>query len=224
MIDIHLEKPYCTFDFTKFSRILNSRNSAEFIKAAFTGVKKESNLFTVSTTQGSYSSRILVDATGWRASVAEKLIPGYVHRDMLSFGIETEVPYRREESFHFFYEPDFLKNGVSWLFPCGEFARFGVASYTGETRLQGKLDAFLDRFHVTRDKIHRGFFFYCLKKPVMEGIFVVGCAQGQTLPLTGEGISRSITIGTRCGEIIQKRSWTGRLLSMKARKSIPGWH
>jgi flavin-dependent dehydrogenase len=39
---------------------------------------------------------------------------------------------------------------------------------------------------------------------VVEGVFVVGSAQGQTLPLTGEGIRRCISYGMKCGEIIQK--------------------
>ena len=72
-----------------------------------------------------FYSKILIDATGWHASIAEKLRPGYVHKDMLSFGIETEVPYKCKD-FHFFYEPDFLKDGISWIFPCNEFSRFGV--------------------------------------------------------------------------------------------------
>jgi len=144
-----------------------------------------------------------VDATGWRAFIAEKLKPGYVHRNMLSFGIETEVPYR-EENFHFFYEPEFLKNGVSWIFPCGEFSRFGVASYRGERKLLNRLDVFLERYRIRRRKVHGGFFCYSLKEPVIDNVFIVGCAQGQTLPLTGEGIRRCIKYGVKCGEIIRR--------------------
>lgn len=202
-IDFHLEKPYCTFDFAKFCHISNSRNRADFLKAKVTGIKKGGSLFTVYTARGEFSSEALVDATGWEASVAEKMSPGYIHRDMLSFGIETEVPYRCE-SFHFFYEPDFVKDGVSWIFPCGDFSRIGLASYTGVRKLIGELDSFLERFDLKRQKLHGGFFCYCLKEPIVEDIFVVGCAQGQTLPLTGEGIRRCITYGIRCGKIIQK--------------------
>ncbi len=110
---------------------------------------------------------------------------------MLSFGIETEVPYECD-SFHFFYEPDFLTDGVSWIFPSGEYSRIGVLSYTGPRKLIGKLDSFLERFSLKRQKVHGGIFCYCLKEPIVEDVFVVGCAQGQTLPLTGEGIRRCI--------------------------------
>ncbi|NIO03190.1 MAG: hypothetical protein GTN74_00860 [Proteobacteria bacterium] len=203
IIDIHLERPYCTFDFAKFCRILNSKNDADFLKAKIVGVKNGGGLFTVYTSKGAFSSRMVVDATGWRASVAEKLSPGYVHRDMLSFGIETEVPYQCQ-TFHFLYEPDLIQEGAGWIFPCGEFSRIGVVSYTGPRKLMGELDFLLGRFNQKRQKVHGGFFCYCLKEPVVEGVFVAGCAQGQTLPLTGEGIRRCITHGIRCGEIIQQ--------------------
>ena len=201
-IDLHFKRPYCPFDFARFCKQLYSKSNAEFLRAQALKVEKK-DLFTIYTSKGNFSSKILVDATGWRASIAEQLKPGYVQKDMLSFGIETEVPYKCK-NFHFFYEPSFLKDGISWIFPCGEFSRFGVASYTGARKLIGKLDSFLRRFNLKREKIHGGFFCYCLKDPVVEDVFVVGCAQGQTLPVTGEGIRRCINYGVRCGEIIQR--------------------
>ncbi len=201
-VDCRLEKPYCTIDFARFCHQLNLQNKAEFLKASVLNVKKNRS-FIVHTSKGEFHSDILVDATGYHAAMAEKLRPGYVHKDMMSFGIETEIPYQCDK-FHFFYEPNFMKDGISWIFPCGEFSRFGVASYTGETKLGEKLDSFLKKYGLTRQKVHGGFFCYCFKDPVAEGIFVVGCAQGQTLPLTGEGIRRGLTYGRKCGEIIQK--------------------
>ena len=215
-IDFYLEKPYCTFDFSKFCSILNLKNHSDFLKAKVIGAKKEGNLFSLYTTKGKFSSDILVDATGWQASITETISPGYISRDMLSFGIETEVPYRCD-SFHFYYEPDFLKDGIGWGFPCGDFSRIGIASYTGARKLIGKLDFFLERFDLKRRKLHGGFFCYCIKEPVVNDIFVVGCAQGQTLPLTGEGIRGCITYGRRCGEILQ-RVMDGRINVEQGRK------
>lgn len=201
-IDFHFKRPYCTFDYEKFSKSLYSKTQAKFLKATLIKVEKD-NIFKVYTSQGIFYSKILVDATGWSAVIAEYLKPGYVHKDMVSFGIETEVPYRTK-NFHFFYEPKFIKDGVSWIFPCGEFSRFGVASYTGARKLIDKLDSFLNRFNLKAARIHGGFFCYCLKEPIVEGVFVVGCAQGQTLPLTGEGIRRCIYYGRKAGAIIAR--------------------
>ena len=201
-VDFYLERPYCTFDFKKFCKILSSRTNALFKIANVKRVEKK-DYFIVDTNDGIFTSKILVDASGWKASAAKGLKPDYVHSDMLSFGIETEVPYK-DKVFRFFYEPDFIKDGISWIFPCGDFSRFGVASYTGARRLNEKLDSFLSRYDLKCAEIHGGFFCYCLKEPVVQEIFVVGCAQGQTLPLTGEGIRRSIFYGRRLGAIIQK--------------------
>lgn len=201
-VDFYLERPYCTFDFKKFCKILSSRTDALFKIANVKSIKKKDN-FVVYTEDGIFTSIILVDASGWKASAVNSIKPDYVHSDMLSFGIETEVPYR-DKAFHFFYEPDFIKDGISWIFPCGDFSRFGVASYTGARKLNEKLDSFLSRYDLERAEVHGGFFCYCLKQPVVGKMFVVGCAQGQTLPLTGEGIRRSIFYGMRLGAIIQK--------------------
>ena len=62
---------------------------------------------------------------------------------------------------------------------------------------------FVESYGLKVGKIHGGFFCYCLKNPIVKNIFVVGCAAGQTLPLTGEAIKRSIHFGLLCGETIQ---------------------
>ena len=123
---------------------------------------------------------------------------------MMSFGIETEIPYKKDNKLRFFLDKNIIKNGSGWLFPCGKKARFGVASYKGETKLLPNLKKLLNKYNLQEGKIHGGYFCYCLKEPVIKNIFVVGCAAGQTLPLTGEGIRRSVYFGLRCGEIIQK--------------------
>jgi len=201
-VDFYLEKPYCTFDFKKFCQIFASKTDAIFIKANVVRVEKNDK-FIVHTNDRKFKSKILVDASGWEASAVKSIKTDYVHSDMLSFGIETEAPYMAT-AFHFFYEPDFLKDGISWIFPCGESSRFGVASYTGTRKLKEKLDSFLERYSLRSGKIHGGSFCYHFKEPFVEDIFVVGCAQGQTLPLTGEGIRRSIFYGMRLGAIIQR--------------------
>lgn len=46
--------------------------------------------------------------------------------------------------------------------------------------------------------------FNCLEELIVQDVFVADCAQGQTLPLTGEGIRRSLFYRRRLGTIIQK--------------------
>jgi flavin-dependent dehydrogenase len=133
--------------------------------------------------------------------------------------LSTFFPFTSKALFLFFYDPGFLEAGVSWIFSCGGFSRIGVARYTCGRKLIGELDSFLESFELMRRKLHGGFFCYCFKEPVVEDIIVVGCAQEQTLPLTGEGIGRCITHGRRCGQILQ-RVLDGQIDLKEARKEF----
>ncbi len=199
-IEIPIAEKYCTIDYLRFCKLLNKQNNAELLIA---NVKK-TNGKVVYTDKGNFEADIIVDCTGWNAVLASSLKKGYVKKNMLSFGIETEIPYKKDNKLRFFINPEIIKNGAGWLFPCGEKARFGVGSYEGETKLLPNLKKLLDKYHLKEGKIHGGYYCYCLKNPIVKNIFVVGCAAGQTLPLTGEGIKRSIHFGLLCGETIQE--------------------
>ncbi len=198
-IDIPLPEKFCTIDYKKFCRILNKQNKADFIKANVKGVKNS----TVITNEGNLKAAILVDCTGWQAVLASSLRRNYVNKNMLSFGVETEIPYK-DKKLRFFVNPDIIENGAAWIFPCKKTARFGIGSYVKNPNILSNLKNFVESYNLRIGKIHGGSFCYCLKNPVIKNIFVVGCAAGQTLPLTGEGIRRSVYFGLKCGEIIQK--------------------
>ncbi len=198
-IDIQFPEKFCTIDYKKFCELLAKQNKAKFLKANVKGVKNS----TVITSQGNFKADIIIDCTGWQAVLASSLRKNYVNKNMLSFGIETEIPYK-DNKLRFFVNPDIIENGVAWIFPCKKTARFGVASYNGNTKMLPNLKKFVESYNLKISKIHGGYFCYCLKEPVIENIFVVGCAAGQTLPLTGEGIRRSVYFGLECGKIIKK--------------------
>lgn len=199
-IDIHLPEPFCTIDYKKFCKILAKKNNTKFLKSTVKGIKDS----TVITTKGNFKADIIIDCTGWQAVLASSLKKDYVKKNMLSFGIETEIPYK-DDKLRFFVNPSIIKNGAAWLFPCKNTVRFGIGSYKGDTRILQNLKDFIKIYNLRIGKIHGGYFGYHFKKePVIGNIFVVGEAAGQTLPLTGEGIRRSIYFGLSCGEIIQK--------------------
>ncbi len=199
-IDIPLPEKFCTIDYEKFCKLFNKQNNAEFL---ITNVKKTDGKI-VYTGKGDFTADIIVDCTGWSAVLASSLKKDYLNRKMLSFGIETEIPYKKDNRLRFFVDPEIIKEGVAWLFPVGNKARFGIGSYKGKTKLLPNLKKFVESYNLKIGEVHGGYFCYCLKKPIVKNIFVVGCAAGQTLPLTGEGIRRSISFGLRCGKLIQK--------------------
>ncbi len=198
-IEIPLADKFCTIDFKKFCMLFLKQSNAEFVKANV--IKTDGKI--VYTSIGNFKSDIIVDCTGWPAVLASSLKKDYVHKKMLSFGIETEIPYK-DNKLRFFLDQGIIKNGAAWLFPAENKSRFGVGSYQGDTRILRNLKKFVGSYNLKIGKIHGGYFCYCLKEPIVENIFVAGCATGCTLPLSGEGIRRSIGSGQLCGSIIQR--------------------
>ncbi len=199
-IDISLPEKFCTIDFEKFCELMNSKNDAIFMKAAVTGTDGR----VVYTSKGNFKGNILVDCTGWRAVLASSLDEDYFDKEDLSFGIETEIEHAKDNFLHFFINHDIIKEGVLWMFPCNKFARFGVGSYKGDTKLLESLRKFVRSYRINIGKVHGGYFPNRIRNPIVKNVFVVGDAAGQALPLTGEGIRKSIENGLFCGEIISK--------------------
>ncbi|MFQ5836107.1 MAG: NAD(P)/FAD-dependent oxidoreductase, partial [bacterium] len=133
-IDIPLPEPFCTIGYQKFCTLLAQQSTAKFLKVDVRGIKNGK----VNTSKDNFEADILVDCTGWRAVLASSLKGNYVNKRMLSFGIETEVPYNDNE-LRFFINPNIIENGVAWLFPCKKTARFGVGSYVGNTNILNNL-------------------------------------------------------------------------------------
>lgn len=199
---IALPEPFCTINFEHFCDLLNRQNQATFLKACVKSVESD----TVITDRGEFSANVIVDATGWEAILASSLNKNYVNRDKVAFGLETEIDYV-DDKLHCFLDQKRIEDGVAWLFPAGKKSRFGLAYYTQKKKcnLSQKLSEFVEEeFGLKVGKIHGGGFGYDWKqKPVVDELFVVGSSAGQTLPLTGEGIRRSVDFGIYCGDLIQ---------------------
>lgn len=191
-------RPYCTFDYALFCRLLWARNDAEFLQARALGCQGN----TVETSRGFFSARLLVDASGWRAVLASALEPGLVCRGRLNFGLETTTSWQGE-GLHFWHDLDGLAlQGMGWAFPAGAESRIGVASYCGRTALGASLDRLLQRLGCQRGHIHGGYFPRSLGRPVVRHLFLVGDAAGHCLGFNGEGIRPALFFGF----------WLGRLL------------
>ena len=190
--------PLCSFNYKKFCQKLARIFGADFVKAKVLEVRAGS----VVTDAGSFRGKYLIDASGWRAVLAG--MPGNSRlNSKMSFGIETTVPHRTE-GIHFYFDPRLIKRGFGWLFPCGEQARIGVASYVHEHNLRDKLDTLLAMLGFAGGDIHGGFFPAHLNKPTSGNVFLVGDAAGQCEPLSGFGIRPALYFGFRCGAIVQQ--------------------
>ena len=204
-----LTHPFCTFDFEKLMRKLARRTDAEFLLAEVTGARGN----VVQTTRGDFEASVLIDATGWGATLARQVLPRQLDQRTLSFGIETVAdpatfasaqPYRGE-GLLFWYDPIRCHPKlVNWVFPCGDFSRIGVASYVGETKLKGELEKFTREQGVEMNGMHGGYFPYALREPTVGDIFVVGDAAGHCFGVTGEGIRGALYFGQAAGRIVRR--------------------
>lgn len=194
---------WCTFDYRPLCETLFERSGAKFLQAVVQRMDGEE----VFTSQGTFRARCVVDATGWRAVLAASRVPGFARQHSMNFGIETLRPFSERdllpsEALHFWYENGLLQKGVGWVFPRGETANIGLASYTGARQLRRPLETFGGRFACSPDGIHGTYFPHTLRTPTAGTIFLVGDAAGMCMGLTGEGIRPALFFGEVCGGII----------------------
>ncbi|MBI2972440.1 MAG: hypothetical protein HYY39_01460, partial [Armatimonadetes bacterium] len=205
-----LPEPFCTFHYREFCRQAFARTQAAFLQATVLGrvvhspfTIHHSRYSVVRTSFGDVEGRFLIDATGWRAVLAGGPASCYVNRRWMAFGIETEIEREFEPGLHFYFLPE-VRDGYAWAFPCDGGVRFGVLSYLGRSNLRAALAGFLERFGAQIGDIHGGFLASGLRSPVVDGVFVIGDAAGQCLPVTGEGIRTAVLAGFTCGDLIQQ--------------------
>ncbi len=192
-----LPGPFCTFDYKCFCELVFRHTTAEFVQA--TALTTDAG--SVVTSAGTFRGRCIVDASGWRAVLANSLDSSFRAKQRLAFGVESDVA-ARDEGLHFWLDED-GKKAYGWSFPCGDFNRVGWIGYQGSEGVKGRLKEFERSLEVERGEAHGGFLSWGMHEPVQQGVFLVGDSAGQCLPLTAEGIRTAVYFGQSCGDAIQ---------------------
>ncbi len=190
-------RPFATFDYRTLSELLAGRlQNVEFTVAPFRGVERDGTLLLGNRR---VRAQVVIDASGWRRVVACALGAPAVDRGRLSTGVETR--HRHGGCvLEFWFRPPERPDGVYWAFPAGDHVREGSASYLGKARgLREDLARFEHVDAFPPKAVHGGWFPSHLGEPVVGGVFVVGDAAGQCLPLTGEGIRPALVFGQAAG-------------------------
>ncbi|MFN8513322.1 MAG: hypothetical protein U0232_01780 [Thermomicrobiales bacterium] len=194
-----LRTPYVTFDYRALCRAMLARTDAEVwtVRATSAGPGW------VATTQGTARARFVIDASGWRSAQWHGPQATQPPR-LMGYGIETELPVRAADDpgLHVFFERRIVRNGYAWVFPCGQTTRIGVGTFDRGVALPPILNAFLARFGLRRGATRGGVLAIQRRAPLVDGVFVVGDAAGQCLPLTAEGIRTAIFHGGIAGRSI----------------------
>lgn len=192
--------PFATFDYRRLCELLAARTDAAFLQATVSGYDPERDL--VESSAGDVRSRVLIDASGWRAVLGASLRPGLVDRKALSLGLERRLP-RREQGLHFWVFPPQLGCGFAWLFPASDHSRAGLACYLGNGGLKQPLRQLFPG-EPSEAGFHGGFFPARLRDPVAGPVFLVGDAAGLCLPVTGEGIRPALVSGQLAGRLARR--------------------
>ena len=191
---------FATFDYRRFCEDLFARTGADFLQARITGA----GAGVVHTTRGSFEAPIIVEAAGWRTSAPRGRPAKRARAPRRSFGVEARQPFRGD-GLHFYVGPNHGSRRFYWIFPAGDHVRAGLATYTGHSALSQDLVEFLER-HDLGDPghTHGGFFTSRLIDPIRDGMFVVGDAAGQCLPVSGEGIRPALVFGQLAGRLAER--------------------
>src|SRR4030095_7759049 len=97
-----------------------------------------------------------------------------------------------------------IPQGLGWIFPVGQGSLVGLGSYAGHSKLKPALAPLLGSDGTTAESYHGTYFPSRLLAPTVDGIFAVGDAAGQCLPLTAEGIRPALYFGGEGGRIVQR--------------------
>ena len=193
-------EPFCTFDYKEFCHSLLKKFAGEFLKANIEGYRDGS----VITDKGTFSGRVVVDCTGWRATLGSSVKRDLVDEKNLFFGLEAVVPYE-DDKLTFIMDSKIMEHGYAWIFPIDRGSRVGLGSYANSgLNFVEKLKNFVASFELEIQEMHGGFLPFRLRQAVLDKIFLVGDSGGQVFPLTAEGIRQGIYFAQACAEIIQK--------------------
>lgn len=189
--------PFATFDYRTLCDLLVSRlGDVEVVTAAFGGLDADG---TLRVGDRRVRSRVLIDASGWRAVLAREHgapPPDAAHR---SVGIELRHDHGGCD-LEFWVRPVELPDGLFWSFPAGAHVREGVAAYDGSgDQLRSSLQLLAHEASLPPRSVHGGVIPSRLRDPVAGPVFVVGDAAGQCLPLTAEGIRPALVWGQEAG-------------------------
>jgi len=200
---VNLPEKFCTIDYALFSRLLAGRLKNAEIK---TGKKaKEIKNSKVLCDNEAFEGRAIIDASGWQS-----IGFGRAENRRLAFGIEIETEFKGDaDAFHIFYGKKYIEKGYAWIFPVSENeARVGVGGF-GIENPNKALKKFLKEIKLsaeTEKAQKHANYIPCvgLRERPEKNVFCVGDALFQVLPLSGEGIRKSMEYAALCAYWVKK--------------------
>ncbi len=187
--DYRLPWSFSTFDYRQLCELIWEGCDARFETAKVNGRAQpagEDGAIAVETDRGVLTSRLVIDALGWRRVLASG--DGYQPPDApLSRGLEVH-PGGRGEEMEIWIDRRYVPAGYGWSFPAGEEVRVGVGSFDPRFHIRDTTELLAEDLGRDRVRYQGNWIPHKLRPATEGGVFFVGDSAGHCLPLTAEGI------------------------------------
>ena len=180
---------FSTFDYRELCRILWEGCDARFETAKVNGRAHPAGSdgeIAVETDRGVLTSRLVVDALGWRRVLANG--DGYQPPDApLSRGLEVH-PGGAGEEMELWLDRRYVPAGYGWSFPASDELRIGIGSFDPRFHVKDTTVLLTEDLGKEPNEYQGNWIPHKLRPATEGGVFFVGDSAGHCLPLTAEGI------------------------------------
>jgi menaquinone-9 beta-reductase len=180
---------FSTFDYRELCRILWEGCDARFETAKVNGRARPAasdGEIAVETDRGILTSRLVVDALGWRRVLANG--DGYQPPDApLSRGLEVH-PGGTGEEMELWIDRRYVPAGYGWSFPASDELRIGIGSFDPRFHVKDTTVLLTEDLGKEPNEYQGNWIPHKLRPATEGGVFFVGDSAGHCLPLTAEGI------------------------------------
>ena len=180
---------FSTFDYRELCRILWEGCDARFETAKVNGRARPAGSdgeIAVETDRGVLTSRLVVDALGWRRVLANG--DGYQPPDApLSRGLEVH-PGGSGEEMELWIDRRYVPAGYGWSFPASDELRIGIGSFDPRFHVKDTTVLLTEDLGKEPNEYQGNWIPHKLRPATEGGVFFVGDSAGHCLPLTAEGI------------------------------------
>lgn len=150
----------------------------------------------VLTDRGRLTSRLVVDALGWRRVLGAR---GHQPPESpLSRGLEVH-PDGGGTDLDVWIDRTLVRRGYCWSVPAGGEQRVGAGSYVPRDHVKEPTVELAGRLGVAPIRYQGNWFPHRLRAAAEDGVFFVGDSAGHCFPLSGEGIRTAFYFGIAAG-------------------------
>jgi flavin-dependent dehydrogenase len=191
---------FSTFDYRALCELLWRDCDASFETAKVEGRATAANgdgLLAVETDRGTISSRLVVDALGWRRVLASG--DGYQPPEApLSRGLEVH-PAGGGEDLEIWIDRRYVPAGYGWSFPARDELRIGIGSFDPRFHVKDTTVLLTEDLGRRPNEYQGNWIPHELRTATEGGVFFVGDSAGHCLPLSAEGIRTALYFGIALG-------------------------